>query len=68
MRKAFGIAGVVLAVVLLLASTAYAFANAPEKGSMGVWGYVASSKTAGLELSEKQIADVAAYVVQATHG
>ena len=55
MRKAFGIAGVVLAVVLLLASTVYAFANAPEKGSMGVWGYAASSKTAGLELPEEQI-------------
>lgn len=56
MRKASGIVAIVLAVAILLALTAYAFANAPEKGSMGVWGYIADAKNAKLELSEEQLA------------
>lgn len=55
MKKALGIGGIVLAVIVLLASTAYAFANAPEKGSMGVWGYIAAEKNAQLGIEESQI-------------
>lgn len=55
MKKALGITGLVVAMLLLTASTVYAFANAPEKGSMGVWGYIASAKTASLDLAEEQI-------------
>lgn len=53
MKRARAIALIVLAVVLLTASTVYAFANAPEKGSMGVWGYVASGKTANLKVVDQ---------------
>lgn len=49
------VVGVVAAVVALLGSTVYAFANAPANGSMGVWGYVASSRDASLELRQKQL-------------
>lgn len=44
----------VLAVAILGSMTVYAFANAPEKGSMGVWGYVVNESNATLELKEKQ--------------
>ena len=55
MKKALRILGVVLGVLALAGMTAYAFANAPEKDSMGVWGYVAGAKYANLELSDKQL-------------
>ncbi|MDP2234715.1 MAG: hypothetical protein Q8K89_13840 [Actinomycetota bacterium] len=55
MKKVLRIGGVVLAALLLAGSTVYAFANAPEKGSMGVWGYIASPKNAALDVSEEQI-------------
>ena len=48
------IAGIALGVIALLALTGYAFANAPEKGSMGVWGYVASAKTAAIDVNAEQ--------------
>jgi len=57
MKKALRILGVTLGVLALAGMTAYAFANAPEKGSMGVWGYVAGANHASLTLSEKQIGD-----------
>lgn len=53
MRKARTIFLVVLAVVLSAGSTIYAFANAPEKGSMGVWGYVANEEFAQLEVEDQ---------------
>ncbi|MDO8987551.1 MAG: hypothetical protein Q7V14_04940 [Coriobacteriia bacterium] len=55
MKKVLRIGGIVLAVLLLAGATVYAFANAPEKGSMGVWGYIASPKSASLDVSEEQI-------------
>jgi len=55
MKKALNIGGIVLAVLLLGASTVYAFAHAPEKGSMGVWGYVADAKFASLDIAENQV-------------
>lgn len=55
MKKALSILGIALAVLMLAGMTVYAFANAPEKGSMGVWGYVAAEKYASLELNESQI-------------
>lgn len=42
-----------LAVVLGAGSTLYAFANAPEDGSMGVWGYVADARRADLSVSDQ---------------
>jgi hypothetical protein len=54
MKKTLSIAGIMLAVLLLAASTVYAFANAPEGGSMGVWGYVANSRQASLDVAERQ--------------
>jgi hypothetical protein len=33
--------------------TVYSFANAPEEGSMGVWGYVASGDDAQLEVDDQ---------------
>ncbi len=53
MKKARNISLIVLAVVLTLSSTVYAFANAPEEGSMGVWGYVANADDASLEVSDQ---------------
>lgn len=44
---------VVLAVVLFGGMSAYSFANAPKKGSMGVWGYVASGKFAQLKVDDQ---------------
>jgi len=55
MKRALKILGVVVGVFALAGMTVYAFANAPEKGSMGVWGYVAGAKYAKLELSDKQL-------------
>lgn len=43
---------VLLAVAILVPSTVYAFANAPEDGSMGVWGYVASGRDASIVVGE----------------
>jgi hypothetical protein len=57
MKKLRAIALSLLAAVLLGASTVYAFANAPEKGSMGVWGYVAGAKYAQLEVADQIGAD-----------
>lgn len=54
MKKTLSVIGIVLATLLLAASTVYAFANAPEGGSMGVWGYVASSRQASLDIAERQ--------------
>ena len=54
MNKALKIVGVALAVLVLASMTAYSFANAPAKGSMGVWGHVAAEKNAQLSLSERQ--------------
>ena len=47
----------VLAAVLLLTATIYSFANAPAKGTMGVWGYVVDSKNASLDVSDQPGAD-----------
>lgn len=47
------VALVILAIALFGGMTAYSFANAPEKGSMGVWGYVASEKFAKLEVDDQ---------------
>lgn len=55
MKKALSILGIVLAVLALTGMTVYAFANAPEKGSMGVWGYIAAEKYASIELGESQV-------------
>lgn len=55
MKRALSIAGAALALLLLAGATVYAFANAPEEGSMGVWGYVAAEKNARLELVEEQV-------------
>jgi hypothetical protein len=55
MKKALAIMGIALGVLALAGMTAYAFANAPEKGSMGVWGYIAGAKYAKLELSDEQL-------------
>lgn len=44
---------IALAVVLGAGSTVYAFANAPEEGSMGVWGYVADARRASLSVSDQ---------------
>lgn len=54
MKKTLSVTGIVLAMLLLAASTVYAFANAPEGGSMGVWGYVASPRQASLDVAERQ--------------
>jgi hypothetical protein len=54
MKRAIQIGGIALAVIALLGMTAYAFANAPAKGSMGVWGYVVAEKNAKLELDADQ--------------
>lgn len=54
MKKVLSIIGIALAVLALLGMTAYAFANAPAKGSMGVWGYVAAEKNAQLEVDANQ--------------
>lgn len=52
--KAFKIVSIViLAIALFGGMTAYSFANAPEKGSMGVWGYVAAEKFAQLEVDNQ---------------
>lgn len=57
MKTARNIALIVLAVVLAASSTIYAFANAPEKGSMGVWGYVANPDDASLKVGDQLGAD-----------
>lgn len=54
MRSTRAIVGVTFAAILLAGSAAYAFAHAPENGSMGVWGYVASPRDASLALPESQ--------------
>ena len=54
MKKALKFLGVALAVLALLGMTAYAFANAPAKGSMGVWGYVVAEKNAQLDVAATQ--------------
>lgn len=43
---------VLLAIAIMLPSTVYAYANAPEEGSDGVWGYVASARDASLVVGE----------------
>lgn len=53
MRIARNIFLIALAVALAVSSTVYAFANAPEKGSMGVWGYVANAKDASIEIEDQ---------------
>lgn len=53
MRTARNVFLILLAVAMLLGVTVYAFANAPEKGSMGVWGYVANADDATLEVSDQ---------------
>lgn len=53
MRTARNVFLIVLAVVLSVGSTVYAFANAPEKGSMGVWGYVANADDASLSVNDQ---------------
>jgi hypothetical protein len=53
MKKAMLIAAGVLGVLALLGVTALAFADAPPKGSMGVWGYVTGAKFAKLEVSDQ---------------
>lgn len=55
MKRALKILGVIVGALALTGMTAYAFANAPEKGTMGVWGYVAGARYAKLELSEEQL-------------
>ena len=54
MKKSIAIGGAILAAIALLVVTALAFADAPAKGSMGVWGYVAGAKFAQLDLAENQ--------------
>jgi hypothetical protein len=54
MKKAIAIIASIIGVVALLAVTALAFADAPPKGSMGVWGYVAGAKFAKLDVAEDQ--------------
>jgi hypothetical protein len=54
MKSKPAIAGVVAALLLLAVFAVYAFANAPAKGSMGAWGYVASNRDASLAVSERQ--------------
>lgn len=54
MKKTLSVTGIALAALLLAASTVYAFANAPEGGSMGVWGYIANSRQASLDIAERQ--------------
>jgi len=53
MKKARNIFLILLAIALTVSSTIYAFANAPEEGSMGVWGYVANADDASLEVSDQ---------------
>jgi hypothetical protein len=54
MKKTLSVVGIVLATLLLAVSTVYAFANAPEAGNMGVWGYIASSRQASLDIAGRQ--------------
>lgn len=54
MKRVRSVALIVLALVLFGGMTAYAFANAPERGTMGVWGYVVSENNASLEVDEEQ--------------
>jgi len=54
MKKRLAVVGVIGAVLALLGTTVYAFANVPANGSMGTWGYVASARDASLELAEAQ--------------
>jgi len=53
MKRFSTIAWVGLSILVLLAMTLYSFANAPEAGSMGVWGYVASGNDAQLEVADQ---------------
>lgn len=55
MKKLLIVVGVIAAVLALGASTVYSFAHAPEKGSMGIWGYIVSPENAGIELGVKQL-------------
>ena len=55
MKKALKVLAIAFAALALLGMTAYAFANAPAKGSMGVWGYVAAEKNAQLDVAATQI-------------
>jgi hypothetical protein len=65
MRKALIITGSVVAAVLFLGVTAYAFANAPAPGSMGVWGYVVSPANASLDVAPDQVSADASRIVVA---
>lgn len=56
MKTTPGVTFGVLAAIALLVSVAYAFANAPAAGNMGVWGYVASQRDASLSLAKSQSA------------
>jgi hypothetical protein len=53
MKKAILIAAGVLGVLALLGVTALAFADAPPKGSMGVWGYVTGARFGQLEVADQ---------------
>lgn len=53
MRTVKNVFLVLLAAAILLGATLYAFGNAPEKDSMGVWGYVANADDASLEVSDQ---------------
>lgn len=44
---------IILAAVITVSMTVYAFANAPEGGGMGVWGYVADADDASLEVMDQ---------------
>jgi hypothetical protein len=54
MKSKLAVFGIATAALVLAVSTVYAFANAPEKGSMGAWGYVASGRDASLAMAERQ--------------
>jgi hypothetical protein len=53
MKRLYATVWIGLGVLALLALTVYSFANAPEAGSMGVWGYVASGEDAQLDLEDQ---------------
>ncbi len=53
MKRLYAAVWIGLGVLALLVMTVYSFANAPEAGSMGVWGYVASGDDAQLEVDDQ---------------